>query len=683
MKLASFRVTKYRSIEDSGEVGVDDNVTTFVGINESGKTNLMRALKKINQDDTKFDDVTENPNWHFRRSEPEETFVKATFKLDKDEIEQVNSMTDGMLSADTVTFSKNMKMELLCHHADSFLAAEFKVNCLTPIMIIIDSIGKASPENKEQVDNVSNTFRTIEEAVRNESNNRQHDILNKVRERLNHFQQSLTPISHLALVDEINNILSIVNLQLDKLSKAREYLTSHLPRFIYFENTAIIDSRIHLPTFISKINSNMLNEDEKTAKTLLDLGNLDAAELFELGREDGLNNEQIHSNKDRLYLTLSKASKRVSDEIDRVWSQNKHTVEFVAQGNYLRVWVINKNDNVRLQLEERSRGYQWFFSFYTVFTAESEHGHKNAVILLDEPALFLHPNGQHDFLKTVLPEIATKNQILYTTHSPFMVDLTKPDSIHTVTLKDTPIRENTQKATHVSGEVWDSDHDALFPLQSALHYTMAQSMFIGTKNLIVEGITDFWLLKGMSHILESSGRIHLSNEIAIVPAGGATRTILLASMYKSQGLGVAVLLDADREGKMSYNSITKNKILRSQKVLLLNEACDQTGDMAVEDAFSENFYLGFVEKTYHNELRERGIDKITFSSKNPLIVKKLECFFKENGLGSFNKGRPARAILTELGRASIDMLPKETIKNFEMLFDKLNKTTLNSREERV
>ena len=223
------------------------------------------------------------------------------------------------------------------------------------------------------------------------------------------------------------------------------------------------------------------------------------------------------------------------------------------------MWVTNKNDNVRLQLEERSRGYQWFFSFYTVFNAESEQGHKDAIILLDEPALFLHPKGQSDFLKTVLPELAIKNQILYTTHSPFMVDLTKPNSIHTVTLKDTPIKGTCQKATHVSGEVWDNDRDALFPLQSALHYTMAQSMFIGTKNLIVEGVTDFWLLKGMSDILEAAGKVHLSNEIVFVPAAGATKTILLASIYKSQELDVAVLLDADKEGKLSYDLITKNK----------------------------------------------------------------------------------------------------------------------------
>ena len=359
-----------------------------------------------------------------------------------------------------------------------------------------------------------------------------------------------------------------------------------------------------------------------------------------------------------------------------------NTFKFDVQGDDLGVLVKNRSDGVDLQLEERSRGYQWFFSFYTIFNAESEQRHKDAIILLDEPALFLHPKGQSDFIKNILPEIATKNQILYTTHSPFMVDLTKPDSTHTVTLKDTPIGENIQKATHVSCKAWDSDRDALFPLQAALHYTMAQSMFIGTKNLIVEGVTDFWLLKGMSDILESARRVHLRNEIVIVPAGGATRTILLASMYQSQGLCVAVLLDADREGKLSYGSITKRKILRSQKVLLLNEACGRTEDMAVEDVFSESFYLGFVEKTYRKELNEREIDKITLSPGNPLIVNKLECFFKENGLGSFNKSRPARAILTELGKDNIDMLPEETIKNFETLFEKLNKAILRKQESR-
>ena len=116
------------------------------------------------------------------------------------------------------------------------------------------------------------------------------------------------------------------------------------------------------------------------------------------------------------------------------------------------------------------------------------------------------------------------------------------------------------------GEVWDSDRDALFPLQSALSYTMAQSMFIGKKNLVVEGITDLWILKNMSRVLQSVSKVHLNNEIVIVSANGAAKIpSLVYPCNKSQELDVAVLLDADSAGQRSYECIVKSKTLRDPK----------------------------------------------------------------------------------------------------------------------
>ena len=405
---------------------------------------------------------------------------------------------------------------------------------------------------------------------------------------------------------------------------------------------------------------------------MLDLGQLDATELLTLNREEG-EREQVRKNKDKLSIMLSLASKRVSEEIDKIWSQNDHDIEFEVQGDDLRVWVINKHDRTKLQLEERSRGYQWYFSFYTVFNVESKQRHKNAILLLDEPALFLHAKGQEDFLNKTLSKLIEKNQILYTTHSSSMIDLTKPESIHTVTLKKIDVENTQQKVTHISDEVWDNDRDALFPLQSALHYTMAQSMFIGKKNLIVEGVTDFWILSSASELLESSGRYHLNKDFVFVPASGGTRSVFFASTYKSQELDVAVLLDADHEGRNAYNLIVKNKILTEKKVSLLNEIFDKSNNMSIEDIFPEDYYLKFVESKYQKELSAKGITKIALTSQDPMIVNRIQDFFKDNGLGEFHKSRPDRAILTELGKSGINTLPEELVKNFETAFKAINK----------
>jgi len=681
VRLTSFHIKKYRSIEDSGEIRVDENVTTFVGINESGKTNVMRALKKINHtSDTDFDELTEHPMWHFGNFDPEEIFVTVTFKLNNEEKDKTKEISNGQLSLEEIKFSRKKNMKLICHLDTEQEAIPFEVFnkiYLQPIHDILDQIEPDSIKNGQGVkDNVINTFKTIGQGYKGELNVRQPKILEEIKQRIENFKGTLPTLpDDVADKDEINTILGKMNSEVteDSTEEVKNYLIKRLPRFIYFENIAIIDSRIHLPSFVEKLDANDLDGDEKTAKTLLDLGSLDAHELLKLGLE-GKDREKVRKNKDRLDLLCSLASKKVSEEIDKIWEQNDHDIEFSVQGKDLRVWVINRKDKTKLQLEERSRGYQWYFSFYTVFNVESEKRHKDAILLLDEPALFLHQMGQEDFINKILPKLVEKNQILYTTHSPFMINLKKPDSIHTVTLKETEVAGGIlQKITHISDEVWDSDRNALFPLQYALNYTLAQTMFIGKKNLIVEGVTDFWILSSASSLFESASKLHLKKDFVFVPVGGATRSVLFASTYKSQELDVGVLLDADHEGKSAYDVIVKNKILRDKKVSLLNEIFNKTDNMSLEDIFPEDYYLKFVESTYQKELSAKGITNISLTSQDPMIVRRIEEFFKEKGLEEFHKSRPARALLNEFGKVDIGSLPDDLVKNFETVFEAINK----------
>ena len=676
MRLTSFWIKKYRSIEDSGEIQVDENITTFVGINESGKTNLMRALKKINHvDDNRFNDLRENPIWHYNKFDPEEIFVTAIFKLDDCEKQEIKKISHEQVDMHEIKISKKKSMKRVWHldtDQNNMSLDMFYEQHLHLIEGILNSIDPKSFSNgQQQKDEIIALFKSIGQKYKDEPSIRHPDILDKIKIDIEHFKTSLLEIQN----DEINSIIGNINYEIikDYTKEIKEYLSNRLPRFVYFENTGIIDSRIHLSSFVQKIDSDNLDDDEKTAKTLLDLGNLDPHKLIELGKAtDDLN--ETRDNKDRLDLLLSLASKKISDEINSVWAQNEHNIEFSINGDDLRVWIINKDDNTKLQLEERSRGYQWYFSFYTIFNVESERRLKDTIILLDEPALFLHAVGQENFLKNILPKLAEKNQILYTTHSPFMVDMTKPDSIHTVTLKNQQLEnKTTQKVSHISNKSWSNDKDALFPLQSALHYTMAQSMFIGRKNLIVEGVTDFWLLSSASSLLGSAGKTQLNDDFVLVPAGGATKSILFASMYKSQNLEVAVLLDADKEGDRSYDLIVKNKILRDKKIIRINEVFDVTKNMSIEDIFPEPYYLKFVESAYQKELSDKGIVDISLNSNEPMIVKRLENFFDKNKLGKFSKNKPNREILKEFGEIKIDDLPDELVKKFEKVFEAINK----------
>ncbi|MFY3739825.1 MAG: putative ATP-dependent endonuclease of OLD family [Candidatus Nitrosomirales archaeon] len=669
MRLTKFRVTKYRSIEHSGEVPVDENITTFVGINESGKTNLLRALRKLNNvTDTTFDDLTEHPMKHYGDFTADEPFIKATFSLDEKEQEEVAKLDLEYAGLKEVSFSKLKNMKLICHLKTNQIAipfSTFQTEYHNPIIRLVESLDVSKEDDSE---NRKNKIRTlvnkIGKGIQGDVNVRAPEIRQKlvteVEEVENTLKQMLAKTDFSPLIETINKIKN--EIQEDSSEKVKNYLISKLPRFIYFENISVIDSRIHLPTFVEKIESDELDEDERTAKTLLDLVSLDAHELHNLNLEKGKEQTQIQKDKDRMSIICSLASKKLTDKLDKIWSQNAHSVEIEVNGNYLRVWVINRDDNVKLQLEERSRGYQWLFSFYVIFNAESEGRNKDAILLLDEPGLFLHAIGQKDFLEKVLPELSEKNQLIYTTHSPFMINMKRLDTLHTVTL-------NKNKDTEISIDAWASDKGALFPLQAALGYSLSQSMFMGQRQFLVEGVTDFWILSSASSILEAAGKTSLDKDLVITPAYGAQKTALLATMLAGQEFKVGVLLDSDREGELARDDLIKNKILKDSKVLFLSDITGNSSrKMNLEDIFPEDFYLKYVEDVYSKELNGKSIKL----EKGERIVRRIEEYFEKNSLGKFNKSRPARKIMKDFATAKIGDLHPELITAFERMFSAIN-----------
>ena len=145
------------------------------------------------------------------------------------------------------------------------------------------------------------------------------------------------------------------------------------------------------------------------------------------------------------------------------------TLRVQADGQYLRV-VVEDELGTDIELDQRSEGFQWLVSFFVVFFAEAAGLHKNAILLLDEPGLSLHGLRQRDFRET-LSRLAESNQTLYTTHSPFLVGPNELDLVRVVEMPD----RNAGTIVHTA--VTGVDPAALLPLQEALGYDLAQSLF--------------------------------------------------------------------------------------------------------------------------------------------------------------------------------------------------------------
>ena len=134
------------------------------------------------------------------------------------------------------------------------------------------------------------------------------------------------------------------------------------------------------------------------------------------------------------------------------------------------IWIADdRRPDVEIELEARSKGFQWFFSFYLVFLVESEEGHKDAILLLDEPGMHLHPTAKQELI-AFFETLSERNQVLYSTHSPFLID---GEHLHRVR----PVTEDETGHSHISVETWPKDRETIFPLQAAAGYAMVRGLF--------------------------------------------------------------------------------------------------------------------------------------------------------------------------------------------------------------
>ena len=177
--------------------------------------------------------------------------------------------------------------------------------------------------------------------------------------------------------------------------------------------------------------------------------------------------------------------------------------EGMTSGTNILARVYDSKRMVSTPLGTRSRGFVWFFSFLAWFD-QQQRKNEPLILLLDEPGLFLHGRAQGDLLRYIDEELKGNHQVIYTTHSPFMVDSTKFDRIRIVQDKsmdsDKPIPSN-EDGTKVITEVLEATQDSLFPLQGALGYDIYQTLFVGPNSLVVEGVSDLLYIQTISALL--------------------------------------------------------------------------------------------------------------------------------------------------------------------------------------
>ena len=348
----------------------------------------------------------------------------------------------------------------------------------------------------------------------------------------------------------------------------------------------------------------------------------------------GLSPEELHeliNDPETRNQLANRASAVVTGEIRRLWNDRPLKIRFHVDGNYLNTMISDPTAtyDVEVNLNERSRGFLWFFSFYITFSADTEGGNaENAILLLDEPGLYLHAKSQEDLLHHFENDFS--NQIIYSTHSPFMVPTHSLDSVRTVNIRE---GEGTTVTNDPSG-----DSSTLFPLQAALGYDLAQSLFIGPNNLVVEGVTDFWILSSISDHLADIGRVGLARNLTLTPAGGAQKVSYMVALLSSENLNVLVLLDEERDARSSSEEMIKAKLISDRNVVFVTEGFSAPApkEADIEDLLDPSVYESLVRESYAKELSGMTL---TLNSHIPRIAKRVESGLADLGI-DFHKTRP-------------------------------------------
>ena len=664
MRLKAFKVKMYRPIIDSGWVDVD-GVTVIVGKNESGKSALLKALHKFKSFSPEpYTLDREWPRGHRRERSTDAVVVQTRFDFEDEESDQIAELLPCGEKPTGVEISKTYKGEYTYKFLPSdldYIEQVTKGSTLSQLDEL--SVDDLASEDLQQA--VSQTRNEVIKLIENSGLAAFTENIETYKNRINTAIQPDKDHDS-TYANDVVNFLAELSRRVDVTSRKQIENTvfEWIPTFIYMDDHKPFYGSAYLDQISARKDSGQLTEADKTFLMIFEMAGLDFDKELQRSTDD---------DREQRMLDMNDASVTLTDLLADHWSQRNYKISFTADGYHVIAFVSDEIQRSLVSLDERSKGFQWFFSFDTTFLYETQGTFKNAVILLDEPGLHLHAAAQKDFLAR-LKEYAKDNQLIYTTHMPFMIDMEQLDNIRVCT-------ESKDRGSTVSADFYAADEHARFSLQAALGLSISQSLFTGSYNLVVEGVTDFWLLSTMAKILQDTNRTSLDERVAITPSGAATKAAYVATMLQGQKLNVVVLLDSDLEGKKVAEGLIKKWIMQDGHVLLLGKVLGREEDTTLEDLFSDWFYLSFFNKAYEKELEGKPItmDEINVKGKDqPQLVRRIDSALKSRGMEPnsegwvFDKGRVAKLIMTELPTQRLAALPDETIEHFEQLFKSIN-----------
>jgi predicted ATPase len=466
----------------------------------------------------------------------------------------------------------------------------------------------------------------------------------------------------------------------DPRSLAQNILAQRIPHFIYFSTYHQLPGKVSLDDIKQrKGKAGALQFEDKIFIALLDMTSTSLEEIETIPQQE------------KLVMELESVEAHLTDEIKKYWSQNRHLeVRFrfdkarpsdpppFNEGYVFNTRIYNTRHRATVSFEDRSHGFIWFFSFLIWFSQmKSEYGN-NMIILLDEPGLPLHGRAQQDLIKFINDRLRPLFQVIYTAHSPFLIDVENIFSLRTVedvvsTSKQDGDTFEEILGTKVGQRILSRDKDTIFPLQGILGFDMAQTMFVGPYVVVVEGPTEKAIFEWFSRRLGKMGRTDLDIRWAVCPAESASKISSFVTLFAGRDLKIAVFADYHQGQKRMIDRLVDNGLLAENHVLRTSDFVDKE-ESDIEDVIGRELYIELV-----NRSMRLGDQHLLPTSKpsgaKDRVVKEVEehCRMLPPGYSEFYHYLPIDYLLS-LTKEEIADLPglSGALGRFEQIFTKLN-----------
>jgi len=604
MKLIRAHATNYRNIIDSNPVDVTQT-TCLVGKNEAGKTAFLKALECLRSTNPDFKDYgkTENyprrylADYNSRHPNDDAVVMRTEWEMSDADVAAIEAeFGEAGLKSRIVKIDKSHEQE------GTTWAVQLDEEK------ILDGLVKRFALNKDDRSPLAGAKNTVKAAAALEAIAARNDRQNELLAAIKKFRDC------------------------SAVKRAIDILNPRTPKFLYFS---------HYDRMSGALSINKLNDDKKHNRPMdsgdrvfldfLEYAGTTIDELSALNRFEELN------------AKCEAAALRITEQIFEYWTQNDDLEITVVlsegksadpapfnAGPVARARVKNTLHGVTVPFSERSAGFIWFFSFLVKF-AQIKKTEGNVILLLDEPGLTLHGTAQKDLLRYFAEQIAPHHQLIYTTHSPFMVpadDLASVRTVEDVVTRDPRGRKQSQ-GTKIRSDVLTTDPQTNFPIFGAMGFEVTQTLVIGKNTLLVEGPSDILYLQAASAILKAAGRAHLAPQWAICPSGGIDKVLPFVRLFYGNKLNVAVLTDFERGQKRKLDDLHKAALLDHERIILATEIAGKE-EADIEDFFEPDLFVELINRTYQlPKAHALTVEKLMAAdTTTERLVKKAEAYFR-------------------------------------------------------